>query len=145
MPTYEADYGTAIAATAHDAFAVLTDYERLPEWQRSVLRCQVLRTGTGGLPSEVRYEADVKVRRVTYVLLHTYEPPHRILSEYLEGDFRRFEGDWELSPRDGGGITARLWLRIDPGLPVPGPVARMLHQRVLRGAVEDLRRRLEDG
>jgi len=143
MPTYEADHRTTIAATAEEAFAVLTDFTHLPDWQDSVKRCTILGTGADGLPDLVRYEADVRVRRITYTLRHTYDRPTRIFSEYVEGDFKRFEGDWAIDPEGPDRISARTWLRIDPGIPVPGPVFRMLHRHVLRGAVEDLRKRLE--
>jgi ribosome-associated toxin RatA of RatAB toxin-antitoxin module len=98
-----------------------------------------------GLGREVRYEVDVKVRRVSYTLRHDYDRPERIGSDYLKGDFKRFEGDWELRPHGDGETAARLSLRIDPGLPLPGPIVKMLHERVLRTSVEDLRKRLEHG
>jgi coenzyme Q-binding protein COQ10 len=146
MPLYEGSHETIVPVPPEAAFAVLTDYERLPEWQGPLQRCEVLSRYDDGLGREVRYEVDVKVRRVRYVLRHDYDRPARIGSEYVEGDFRRFEGDWVLRPHgDGGQAAARLSLRIDPGLPLPGRIVRMLHERVLRTSVEDLRRRLERG
>jgi ribosome-associated toxin RatA of RatAB toxin-antitoxin module len=147
MPLYEGSHETILPASPEAAFAVLTDYEHLPDWQGPLRRCQVLSRYDDGLGREVRYDVDVKVRRVSYTLRHDYDRPGRIGSEYVEGDFRRFQGDWELQPHgDGGARTAaRLSLRIDPGLPLPGRIVRMLHERVLRTSVEDLRRRLERG
>jgi len=145
MALHEADHETLVRAPAQEIFAVLTDYERLPEWQRSVERCVVLSVQPDGLASEVRYEADLLVRRVTYTLRHAYQRPHRILSEYVTGDFRRFDGDWTLDDAGDGRTAARLWLRIDPGVPIPGRIVRMLHERVLRAAVDDLRERVEGG
>ena len=147
MPLYEGSHETILAAPPEAAFAVLTDYEHLPDWQGPLQRCEVLSRYDDGLGREVRYEVDVKVRRVKYTLRHDYDRPERIGSAYVEGDFRRFEGDWQLRPHgDGGAQTAaRLSLRIDPGLPLPGRIVRMLHERVLRTSVEDLRKRLERG
>ena len=145
MPLYEGSHETLLPAPPDAAFAVLTDYEHLPEWQGPLERCDVLSRYRDGLAREVRYVVDVKVRRVTYTLRQRYDRPERIDSDYVEGDFRRFEGGWSLTPHGDGGTVARLSLRIDPGLPVPGPVGRMLQERVLRTSVEDLRRRLERG
>lgn len=145
MPVYEGSHETILPATPEEAFAVLTDYEHLPDWQGPLRRCEVLSRDADGLGREVRYVVDVKVRRVTYTLLHSYERPRRIGSEYVEGDFGCFEGGWRLDPHGEGSTTAGLSLRIDPGLPLPGRILRMMHERVLRTSVEDLRRRLEAG
>jgi ribosome-associated toxin RatA of RatAB toxin-antitoxin module len=145
MPVYEGSHETEARSCAEAAFNALTEFERLPEWQRALHRCVVLDRHPDGLGRDVRYEADVRIRRVTYTLRHTYERPNRIFSEYVEGDFRRFEGDWSLTDLDGGRCKARLWLRIDPGLPLPGRIVRMLQGRVLNTAVEELRTHLEDG
>jgi ribosome-associated toxin RatA of RatAB toxin-antitoxin module len=145
MPLYKGSHETILPAPPEAAFAVLTDYEHLPDWQGPLQRCEVLSRYDDGLGREVRYEVDVKVRRVSYTLRHDYDRPERIGSDYLKGDFKRFEGDWELRPHGDGETAARLSLRIDPGLPLPGPIVKMLHERVLRTSVEDLRKRLEHG
>ena len=144
MPLYEGSHEAALPGAPADAFEVMTDYEGLPRWQRSLKRCRVLTRRDDGLGEEVEYEVDVKVRTVTYVLRHDYSPPNRIGSEYLRGDFRHFEGHWRFDPH-GDRTRVALSVKIDPGLPVPGPLARMINNRVLKGSVEDLRRRLERG
>jgi ribosome-associated toxin RatA of RatAB toxin-antitoxin module len=145
MPLYRGSHETLLPAPPAEAFAVLTDYEHLPDWQGPLTRCEVLSRYRDGLGREVRYDVDVKVRRVTYTLRHDYDRPERIGSQYVEGDFREMAGDWTLRPHGDGGTAARFSLQIDPGLPLPGPVLRMLNERVLRTSVEDLRRRLERG
>lgn len=145
MPVYEGSHETTLPATPEDAFAVMTDYERLPEWQGPLKRCEVLSRYGDGLAREVAYEIDVKLRRVTYTLRHSYEPPTEIGSEYVEGDFNCLEGRWRFDPAGRDRSSARFDLRIDPGLPIPGRIQRMLNERVLRSSVEDLRKRLERG
>ncbi len=145
MPVYEGSHETTLPATPEEAFAVMTDYDSLPEWQGPLRRCTVLSRYEDGRAREVEYEIDVKLRRVTYSLRHIYDPPHEIDSEYLEGDFNCFEGRWRFEQAGNGTSKARFDLRIDPGLPIPGAIQRMLNERVLRSAVEDLRKRLERG
>src|SRR3712207_2113038 len=113
MPLYEATREIDIAATPADCFAVLTDYERMPEWQSNVKECRVVATGEGGQATEVEYAIDAKLRTVRYTLRHLYDEPAWIGSEYLHGDFRRFEGDYRLDPTDTG-THVTFHLRIDP-------------------------------
>lgn len=145
MPVYEGSHETTLPASVEDAFAVMTDYDRLPEWQGPLKRCEVLSRYEDGLAREVAYEVDVRLRRVRYTLTHTYKPPTEIGSEYVEGDFNCLEGRWLFHPAGRCRSSARFDLRIDPGLPIPGPIQKMLNDRVLRSSVEDLRKRLERG
>jgi ribosome-associated toxin RatA of RatAB toxin-antitoxin module len=145
MPVYEGSHETTLPASPQEAFDVMTDYDSLPDWQGPLERCTVVSRYEDGRAREVEYEIDVKLRRVRYSLQHIYDPPTEIDSQYLEGDFKCFEGRWRFDPAGGRTTRARFDLRIDPGLPIPGRIQRMLNERVLRMAVEDLRKRLERG
>jgi ribosome-associated toxin RatA of RatAB toxin-antitoxin module len=143
MPTYEGSHETTLRASPEEVWAVMTDYDHLPEWQGPLKRSEVLSRYPDGRAREVRYEIDVKLRSVVYTLRHSYEHPTEIAGEYVEGDLACLEGRWRFEPTGHGGTRVRFDLRIDPGLPIPGPVQRMLHDRVLRSSVEDLRRRMD--
>lgn len=143
MPVYEGSHETTLPAPPDRAFAVMTDYETLAQWQGALKRCAVLDRYEDGLGRDVEYEVDVKLRTVTYRLRHLYEPPHRIGSEYLEGDFAYFTGSWSFRPEGAQRSHAQLVVEIDPGFPVPRPLARVLNNRVLKSSVDDLRKRLE--
>jgi ribosome-associated toxin RatA of RatAB toxin-antitoxin module len=142
VPLYEATREIDVEAAPADCFAVLTDYERMPEWQSNVKECRELATDGDGRATEVEYAIDAKLRTVRYALHHLYDEPTWIGSEYLRGDFRRFEGDYRLEPTDAG-THVTFNLRIDPGLRVPRPVAKMLNEAVMGRALEDLKRRVE--
>ena len=142
MPVYEATRETEIEASPADCFAVLTDYERMPEWQSRVAECKVLSHDEDGRGHEVEYAIDVKLRTVRYRLRHLYDEPTWIGSEYAGGDFRSFEGDYRFE-QHGDATHVTFGLRIDPGLRVPGPVAKMLNEAVMGRALEDLKKRVE--
>jgi polyketide cyclase/dehydrase/lipid transport protein len=142
MPVYEATREIDIAALREDCFAVLTDYESMPEWQSNVKECRVLGSDDAGWACEVEYAIDAKLRTVRYRLRHLYDEPGWVGSEYLGGDFRHFEGDYRLDAT-GAGTHVTFRLRIDPGLRVPGRVARMLNEAVMGRALEDLKERVE--
>lgn len=142
MPVYKATREIDIAAAPEIVFGVLTDYERMPDWSSRIRECRVLSRYDDGLAEEVAYAIDAVLRTVRYRLRQCYDRPHFVGSEYLDGDFRRFDGDYELTERDERTHVV-FHLRIDPGLRVPGKVARMLSEQVMGRALEDLCRRAE--
>lgn len=141
-PLYAGREQVSVRAGARECFDALTDYERLPEWQGPVKRCSVLSRDHAGRGREVEYEVDVRVRSVSYRLIHHYEEPHRVWSDYAGGVFECLDGEWTFE--DAGDETVVSFaLRIDPGRLIPGPVARMLRRQVLRRSVQDLKRHVE--
>ena len=144
MPDYGELRTAEIDAPPQACFDALTDYERLPEWQRAVRAARVLERDNQGRGAVVEYEVDARVKRVHYRLRQVYDEPHRLGSEYLGGDFRDFSGEWRFTALDGGNRThAELDLRIDPGLFVPGPVRRAIAHAVMGRALDDLERYLK--
>ena len=147
MARYEATRSVDVAAPAQACFDALTDYEHLPEWQDNVRSCTVLSRDERGLGRDVAYEVDARVRTVRYTLRHDYDEPARIGSTYLGGDFRHFEGYYDLADRPGG-CRVTLRLVIDPGLRLPRPVVRIVNEAVMGRALAALRdhaeRRLQE-
>ena len=142
MPVYEATREIDVDAAVDTCFDVLTDYERMPEWQSRVVECRVLARDDNGRARDVEYAIDAKLRTVRYRLRHLYDEPRWVGSEYLGGDFPCFQGDYALaSSPTGTHVTFRL--RIDPGRRVPGRVARMLNEAVMGRALVDLKTRVE--
>jgi len=142
MPLYEARREIDVHARASECFTVLTNYERMPEWQSRVVDCRVLSRYDGGRASEVEYALDAELRTVRYRLRHLYDEPEWIGSEYLGGDFRRFEGAYSLNG-DADSTHVEFVLRIDPVLRVPRPVARLLNEAVMGRSLDDLKARVE--
>jgi uncharacterized membrane protein len=145
MPVYEATREIEIEAPACDCFAVLVDYERMPAWHSRVRRARVLARDERGRGRDIEFEIDAKLRTVRYRLRHRYEDCRLVAGEYLGGDFQSFEGDYvfaEVAP--GGPTQVSFHLRIDPGLRVPGRIARMLNEAVMGRALSDLKARVEE-
>jgi ribosome-associated toxin RatA of RatAB toxin-antitoxin module len=141
MPNYAGSAKAVIAAPPQDVWELMLDYERLPEWLRSVRAARVLALDEQGRASEVAYEIDVRVGVVRYTLRHHYDPLRSIRSDYVGGDFRSCRGEWTFRDLSNGTTEACFALEIDPGRAIPGPIRRMMSQRVMKGSVEDLRRR----
>jgi ribosome-associated toxin RatA of RatAB toxin-antitoxin module len=142
VPAYEDTRSIAISATPEDCFAVLTDYESMPEWQSTVCECRILSRDERGRGSIVEYAIDARLRVVRYRLRHHYDEPGWIGSEYVDGDFREFGGDYRFA-RANSHTDVTFKLKIDPGFRVPGPVAKMLGQAVMGKSLQDVKRRVE--
>jgi ribosome-associated toxin RatA of RatAB toxin-antitoxin module len=143
MPAYGDCRSTEISATPQQCYDALTDFERLPEWQGAVRSVAVLEHDAQGRGTVVEYEVDAKLKRVRYTLRQVHEPPHRLGSEYLGGDFRDFGGEWRFVDLGGERTRAELDLRIDPGRFVLGPVRAAISDAVMRRALRDLKSHLE--
>ena len=143
MPSYRGRQEAEVDAPPQACFDALTDYERLPEWQRAVRGCTVLERDERGRGSVVEYEIDAKVKCVRYRLRQVYDEPRMLGSEYLGGDFRDFGGEWRFEALPGGRTRAELDLSIDPGRYVPGPVRSLISDAVMKRALSDLKAHLE--
>jgi ribosome-associated toxin RatA of RatAB toxin-antitoxin module len=142
MGTYHGSAEAHVAASPERCFEEMTDYERLPEWQRAVTSCRILSRDEQGRGYHVRYEVDARVRTVAYTLEQHYDPPGRLDSTYVEGDFRHFEGAWRFEP-EGDGTHVSIEAQIDPGVRLPGLLAKRINDWVLTRSVQDLKRRVE--
>ena len=134
---------TEIAASPQRCYDALTDFERLPDWQGAVRSVEVLERDAQDRGTVVDYEVDAKVKRVRYRLRQVHEPPHRLGSVYLGGDFREFGGEWRFVGIGNGRTRVELDLRIDPGRFVPGPLRGAISDAVMRRALRDLKAHLE--
>jgi hypothetical protein len=140
-----AEHSAEIAAAREVCFQALLDYESFPDWQRAVQSVEVRSRDEQGRGRDVAFVIDAKVKRVRYVLRYSYEPPGWIGWDYLEGDVKDVGGEFALDQADDGVTLATYRLTLDAGVWLPGPVKKVLSDQVMKGAVEDLKRRVEGG
>jgi len=143
MGAKRASHSLVIEAGADTCFQAITEYETFPEWQRAVKSVEVLSRDDDGRGRDVRFGIDAKVRQVAYTLRYSYEPPHLITWDYVEGDVKSVDGQFSFDEQGDGTTLATYSLAIDPGVWLPGPVKSMLSDQVMRRSVEDLKRRVE--
>ena len=125
-------------------FDAITDYGTFPEWQAAVKQVQVLSRDDDGRGRDVRFEIDAKVRQVSYTLRYSYEAPHLITWDYVEGDVKSVDGEYVFEDQLDGTTLATYTLAIDPGVWLPGRVKKLLTDQVMKRSVEDLKRRVEN-
>jgi carbon monoxide dehydrogenase subunit G len=118
-------------------FAVLTDPERLPEWQPTTV--DVRRTATGPLSEGEVFEETHKAgpRRMDSTFrVAAYDAPRQFALVAVEGPVK-FDGRWELEARQGGTLVTFT------GSGAPRLLAPLLRRR-FRGYHEKLRGLVED-
>ena len=91
----------------------------------------------------VEFQVDAKVRKVRYVLRYGFEEPSRMWWDYVEGDVRSVEGEYRFDEVAPGVTRMTYRLTMDPGAFLPGPIRKVLVNVVMKGSVEDLKRRVE--
>jgi uncharacterized membrane protein len=143
MAKKRAEHSLVIEAPPADCFEAITEYETFPEWQTAVKAVEVLTRDADGRGCDVRFEIDAKVRQVEYTLRYSYEAPHLITWDYVDGDVKSVDGEFVFEDRRDGTTLATYSLAIDPGVWLPGPVKSVLTDQVMKRSVEDLKRRVE--
>ena len=133
-----------IEADPGACFDAITDYPTFPEWQTAVKQVRVLSRDDDGRGRDVRFEIDAKVRQVGYTLRYSYEEPHLITWDYVDGDVKSVDGEYVFERQGDGHTLATYTLDIDPGVWLPGRVKKMLTDQVMKRSVEDLKRRVEN-
>jgi uncharacterized membrane protein len=132
-----------VEGTPQQCFDALVDYESFPSWQRAVRAVEVVTRDSAGRGEQVSFEIDAKVKTIHYTLRYSYEPPHMITWDYVEGDVKDVDGEMVLEDRGDGTTLATYSLALDPGVWLPGPVRKVLTDQVMKGSVEDLKKRVE--
>jgi ribosome-associated toxin RatA of RatAB toxin-antitoxin module len=138
-----AEQQIVVEGSPQECFDALLDYESFPEWQRAVKSAEVVARDGDGRGEEVAFEIDAKVKTIRYRLRYSYEPPHRIAWEYLGGDVKDVDGEMVLEDQGDGTTLATYSLALDPGVWMPGPLQKVLNDQVMKGSVQDLKRRVE--
>ena len=132
-----------IAASADKVFAVATDFEAYPEWNANIKKVEVRETDDEGRATLVWMEVDAKVKTVTYVLGYDYsEAPEAFSWELVEGDVKALSGSYRFDEFDD--VTeVQYETSIDPGFPIPGFLKRQGEKQIVKGALQDLKKRVE--
>jgi uncharacterized membrane protein len=138
-----AERSAEIDAAPDECFDALLDYESFAGWQRAVKSVAVLDRDDEGRGRDVEFHIDAKVREVRYVLRYSYDPPGWIGWELVEGDVKEVGGEFLLDDAGDGRTLATYRVELDPGVWLPGPLKKVLTDQVMKGAVDDLKRRVE--
>jgi uncharacterized protein YndB with AHSA1/START domain len=123
---------------------ILSDCEHARRYIRELISCQVVERGAGWDVREHRLRGwPIKpvLRSISRV---TLEPNRRIAFHRVGGDWTRSEGEWRLTPIDGGSGT-HVEYDLDAAIPTPWPAswAQALLVTRMRSSLNALRREAE--
>lgn len=132
-----------IEASAEEIFEVATDFEAYPEWNANIKKVEVLETDSQGRATQVWFEVDAKIKKVQYTLNYSYAgAPDKFSWELLEGDVKELSGAYVFDEfEDVTDVTYET--SIDPGFKIPGPLKRQGERQIVKGALQDLKKRVE--
>jgi hypothetical protein len=132
-----------VAAPPARVFAVMTDCALAPRMVANLKSCRVLERDPAG-----RWDVREHVSRpmlffpsVRSVFRTDYDPPRGFTYRRTAGDLKVLEGDWRLTPLDGGRRTRVVYEgRAALPFPVPRAVARAVLRQQVAQALAALRR-----
>jgi ribosome-associated toxin RatA of RatAB toxin-antitoxin module len=148
-PMIRGERSIEIGASPEAVFGVASDLERYPEWQDFLNRVEVRERDADGRATLVEAGADAKVTQLKILLRATREEPRRVAWRSEKGDLKALSGAFDLVEVGPGRTRATFGLEVDPGfklgLLLKGPVADSLRDRILRGMLDGLKTRAEQG
>ena len=122
-------------------FAIITDYERYPEFLSEVkrIRCSNRR----GNEVDVQYEADI-VKTIKYTLRLHEEKPDKVSWSFIEGEFMKDnKGGWQLEDLGNNQTKATYTIDVTLGALVPKTLVTALVDTQLPKMLEAFKKRAE--
>ena len=132
-----------VEASAEEIFDIATDFEAYPDWNANIKEVEVRERDDEGRATKVWMKVDAKVKTVTYTLAYDYSSaPESFSWSLVEGDVKELSGSYAFDEFDD--VTEVTYeTAIDPGFPIPGILKRQGERQIVKGALEDLKKRVE--
>jgi hypothetical protein len=135
-----------IEASREEVMRIIADFEAYPEWA-DVRSAEVLDRDSKGRASRVAFEISAAGMSARYTLRYRYRAGHGGVSwttDRAEGAVKDVKGEYVLEDGDGATqVTYRL--AVETAVPLPGFLRRQAEKKVVRGALQGLKRRVEEG
>ncbi|MDX6622406.1 MAG: hypothetical protein QOE75_338 [Solirubrobacterales bacterium] len=129
------DASTEIEAPIEAVYAIAADAEGAPRWQPEIEVAECLERDAAGNQLRVRLETETPIKRLTSILVYSYESPTRISWHQEDGDLKSVEGSWKLRELGDERTEATYELEVDPGrilgMALRGPVVGVLRGKLV--------------
>lgn len=122
---------------------IVGDIERYPEWNEGIKGAWVLARYDDGRPSQVRLDTSIQGFEGVYIHAVYYPGENQIQTVMQQGDL--FAKQEQLFSVVESGVNSLLTVDIDvePSMPVPAPMVKMLLNTVLEQLAEAVKVRAE--
>ena len=133
-----------VNADAASIMAIVADFEAYPQWNEGIKGAWVLARYDDGRPSQLRLDTEVNGMPGTYIQAVYYPGANQIQTVMQQGDL--FAKQEQLFSVVETGQTCLLTVDMDvePTMPVPAPMVKMLLSNVLDDLAEKLKQRAEE-
>ena len=131
-------------ATPEQCFAVVTDFERYPDWAADIKQVRVDETDAEGRAVKVTFRAAAFGRSTTYTLAYDYAEAPKVLSwRQTEGDITaKLDGTYVFEAADTG-TEVTYHLEVELRVPIPGFIKMRAASRIMTTAMRQLKARIE--
>ncbi|MFZ5444695.1 MAG: type II toxin-antitoxin system RatA family toxin [Myxococcota bacterium] len=130
-----------INAPVEKCWAVISDYERYPEFLPEVKKIKT--QNRRGNEVDVQYEAEV-VKLIKYTVHMKEEGPKKLQWSFVDGEFMKDnKGGWSLEDAGNGTTRATYSIEIEVGMLVPKTIINALVDTQLPKLLENFKKRIE--
>lgn len=129
-------------APIEKCFAVISDYERYPEFLPEVKKIRT--SNRRGSEVDVQYEADLAVKVIKYTVHMKEEGPSKVSWSFIDGDFMKDnKGGWVLEKVSESQTKATYSIEVVVGMLVPKTIVNALVDNQLPKLLENFKKRIE--
>lgn len=132
-----------VGADAASIMAIVGDFEAYPEWNEPIKGAWVLARYDDGRPSQLRLDTVVQGVEGTYIQAVYYPGANQIQTVMQQGELFAKQEQLFSVVETGASSLLTVDVDVEPSMPVPAPMVKMLLNNVLDQLAENLKLRSE--
>jgi len=132
-----------VSADAVAIMGIVADIERYPEWNEGIKGAWVLHRYDDGRPSQVRLDTAIQGFEGIYIHAVYYPGENQIQTVMQQGDLFLKQEQLFSVVETGANSLLTVDIDVEPSLPVPAPMVKLLLNNVLEQLAENLKQRAE--
>lgn len=132
-----------VRAAPDDVLAVIVDVESYPRWQDDVRSVEVLERDDQGRAARARFLVDARLFQADYTLAYSYDDTSVEWTLERSEQMRTLDGGYTVSDNGDGTTMVEYRLDAEPTISIPRFMRRTASQKIVRGALDDLKRQVE--
>ncbi|WAJ45610.1 SRPBCC family protein [Mycobacterium sp. Aquia_216] len=132
-----------VDANAAAIMAIVADFERYPEWSDGAKGCWVLARYDDGRPSQIRLDAAYQGFEGTFIQAIYYPGSNQIQTVLQQGELFKKQEQLFSVVEMGASSLLTVDIDVEPSMPVPAPMVKMMLNNVLDHLADNLKKRAE--
>ncbi|BAX90513.1 SRPBCC family protein [Mycobacterium shigaense] len=132
-----------VGADAAAIMAIVSDFERYPEWNEGVKGCWVLARYDDGRPSQLRLDASYQGFEGVFIQAVYYPGPNQIQTIQQQGELFKKQEQLFSVVEMGASSLLTVDADVESSLPVPALMVKSLLNNVLERLADNLKQRAE--